>query len=265
MSRSRRGMYIWLLLLGLAVTLIAAGTVSTTSAPLGFAVVLAYIALVLGTLATSRLRGMRFEFKMPQMMPQMAQMAANARQTPAARKASQRARGRPGYNPDHTVADVGLIVNRRRSDGRWNRYLAQNIARDEGAVQPYVTIFAPSQYANRVAVIDFDIYDQAGRSVFNHTMQQYIRDGENLIACERQLPMQAAENASARNGVWDLRVAVDGAPVAFHSFNVTPANTARRLSINDEGEAQMNIAVPEDEQAVSLDDLLREQRGGRSR
>src|SRR5436309_1841284 len=115
MSKSRRGTVIWLAMLGIAVALIVLASASTTSAispVLAFAVLIAYLGLVVGSLVNVSLSTLRLS---------MPRVAAATRVTPAARKAVQRARARSGYSSDATLTDVGLIVNERLSNGQLDR------------------------------------------------------------------------------------------------------------------------------------------------
>src|ERR1041385_154641 len=126
MSRSRRGTYIWLLMLGLAVGIVvlagALGTATGITTELAVALVAGYIVLALASLA---------RFALPKVNLSMPQISSAIRTTPAARQAIQRARNRPTYGNDATLTDVGMIINERRRDGQWNRHLAQVISLDD--------------------------------------------------------------------------------------------------------------------------------------
>ncbi|MEP7286772.1 MAG: hypothetical protein ABI947_13510 [Chloroflexota bacterium] len=252
MNRSRRGTYIWLALLGAAVGLIAlASAFGTVSTALAGGLVILYLGIAFAALANMRLRALRLT---------MPNLAATTRVTPAARKAAQRARTRPEYMDNHTLTDIGLIVNEKRADGKWARQLAQVISLENDAIQPFVIVYATPENSNRIALVKFDIYDQAGRVRFSRTCEQWIRDDENLIVCDRQLPLQEA-NDIGRSGVWDLRVTIDGALAAIHSFNVTPSTAERRRQFSSDGEARLSDnAVPDEDGPMSLEDLLQEQR-----
>src|SRR5258706_10879932 len=140
------------------------------------------------------------------------------RMTPAARKATQRARSRGDMMTENTLTDLGLIVNERRSDGQWKRRMAQVVSMDDEAVQPYTVIHATSEESDRVALVQFDLYDHSGRVRFSRTCEQWIRDGDNLVVCDRQLPLRMEEEGAARSGTWDLRITINGALAAIHSF-----------------------------------------------
>lgn len=258
MSRSRRGTYIWLLMLGLAVgiVLLAGALEAAISAEVALALVIGYIVLAGASLATIAL---------PSLNVSMPQISSAIRMSPNARQASQRARTRPGFSRDATLTDVGTIINERRRDGQWDRHLAQVISLDDDAVQPFISVFVDSNHSNRLAIVQFDIYDQTGRQRFSRQCEQWVRDGNNLIVCDRQLPLQQLSDVHSRTGTWDLRITVDGSVVGIHSFTVTPSTADRRRQFGNEGETEMAEIV--DDMPVSLEDLLRErsQTGSASR
>jgi hypothetical protein len=261
MKKSRRATYIWLVLLGLAVGLIAlASTGTPDSMPavnpaLALVLLIGYIMLSVATLANMRLQTLRLN------MPRLSM----TRMTPAARKATQRARSRSDMPVDSTLTDLGLIVNERRRDGQWKRRLAQVVSMDDEAIQPYVVINASADESDRVALVQFDLIDHGGRVRFSRTCEQWIRDGENLIVCDRHLPMQVEAAEAVRAGVWDLRVSVNGTLAAIHSFSVSPSTAERRRQFTSEGEAELpHMAIPVEDGPLSLEDLLREQRRSNS-
>ena len=256
MKTGKRGTYVWLAMLGFAVTLvvaaIAAGSVAL-GAEFAVALVLAYMGVAFVALAGNRIRNFR--------LPSAPALLSAARVSPAARRATQRARSRPGYYAEAMLTDVGLIVNARRSDGRWDRHLAQSISLDEDAIQPFITITVPPESSQRLALISFEVFDQSGKPQFSRQMEQWVRDGDNSVICDHQLPL-ADNNALGRSGVWDLRVKMDGAVLAVHSFSVTPPGEERRRHFTGEGEAIGDrLAAPEEDAPLSLEELLREQRG----
>jgi hypothetical protein len=247
--QGRRGIYVWLMLLGFAVSLII--LTGATSPELAMGILVAYLGIVFAGVAGDRLRSLR--------MPKPPSLIAATRATPAARKAAQRARTRPDYNTDHTLTDIGMIVNDRQRDGQWSRHLAQSVSMDDGAIQPYITIDVPPELSHRLALINFEVYDQAGRLQFTRQVEQWVRDGNNNVICDRQLPLHGNEELG-RAGVWDLRVTMDGALIALHSFNVNPPAPERRRQFSGEGEAVSRLALSADDAPLSLEELLREQR-----
>ena len=132
---------------------------------------------------------------------------------------------------------------------------------DDDAIQPYVTLNVPPEAGHRLAIIEFEFYDQTGRVQFSRKIEQWIRDGDNNIICDRQLPLSQDQTVS-RSGVWDLRVTVDGGLVAIHNFSVTPSTEERRRQLNSDGEVIGDrLVIPQEDMPMSLEDLLREQRG----
>src|SRR5258708_5633996 len=254
MTRVRRGTYLWLLMLGAAIGIIVlAGALGTApmSGPVAIGLMAIYLFLVFATLAQLNLSSMRVA---------MPRFSAAARMTSAARRAAQRARAQSNIVAEQTLTDIGLIVNERQRNGQWARHLAQVVSLDDDAVQPFGTFYALPEQGNRLALIQFDIYDHAGQRRFRRQVEQWVRDGENLVVCDRQLPLEDVAGID-RSGVWELRISVDGALAALHSFSVTPSTAERRRQFSGEGEAPMaHLAVPEEEGPLSLEDLLREQR-----
>lgn len=258
MNTIRRSTYIWLALLGVAVVMVILASLSglegSPSPLLALLVTALYMGVATFALARNRLPAL------PQIV---SPLGAATKVTATARKATQRARGRSMYGGDSTLIDIGLLLNEKRSDGRWDRQLAQSVSLNAGAIQPFVNIFIPTGKGDRQSLIEFELYDQAGKMQFSHQVEQWVRDGDNLILCDRQMPVRG-NPALGRSGTWDLRVTVDGALVGMHAFVTTPADESRpqfapRISaapvISNPQE------VPEEEEGpLSLEDLLREQR-----
>jgi hypothetical protein len=247
-----------LVLLGLAVALIfAASIIDPLQVSFQLAMVVGLIYAAIASLALVRIRMPSFQFELPN-------VSAAVRTTPSARRAVQRAQSRSDYGSEMPVLDLGLIVNEQRPGGL-SRHLAQIVSLDDDAVQPFVQLHASPEQSNRIALVEFDIFDQSGKHHFSRTVQQWIRDGENQIFCDRQMPLSSADLAAVRAGVWDLRIKIDGYVAAVHSFTVNPSTAERRRQFSNEGEASASIgglASPDQEQVISLEDLLREQRRG---
>jgi len=257
MRSGQRGIYIWLVLLGLVVGFVVLAGLfgaATISAELALAIGVVYLGLVAFAMGKNLTRTIQ--------LPKPA-LRMPIRATPAARKATQRARTRPGYSADSTLTDVGMIINERRPDGKWNRHLAQVVSMDDDAVQPYITIHVPPETSNRLALVKFELYDQAGRLQFSRQVEQWVRDGDNTIICDRQLPLRTSDSPG-RSGVWDLRVTMDGSPYAIHSFTMTPSTGDRRQQFDNEGEVVTDRLILTDDEPMSLEDLLREQRSRNS-
>jgi hypothetical protein len=107
--------YVWLMLLGFAVSLII--LTGSTSPALAMGILVAYLGIVFAGVAGNRLRSLR-TLKPPRLI-------AATRATSAARQAAQRARNPPDCFGSH-LTDIGMIVNDRQRDGQWSRHLAQS-------------------------------------------------------------------------------------------------------------------------------------------
>ncbi|HLY28138.1 MAG TPA: hypothetical protein VKQ72_17465 [Aggregatilineales bacterium] len=256
MAQNRRKTTIWLALLGLAVLIAVLagllGTLGPAQATIAYLLGMVYVALALGTFVNLRLQDIRLS---------MPRLGGSVRTTPAARKAAQRAHLKGGLDADAFLTDVGLILNDRAADGQLRRHLAQVVALDEGAIQPFVTLNVLPEHSNRLAIIQFEVYDHTGKLRFSRQCDQWLRDGENLIVCDRQLSLQGSSTEGARSGVWDLRLTVDGVLVGMHGFSVTPSTAERRRRLSNDGEAGVEGRAAPEESPVSLEELLRQQRG----
>lgn len=250
MKSTRRANYIWLVLLGLAV---AAVMLSGAASPIVSGVVaVAYLAVLAYAMAS----GVNWK-RVRSAIPSVSFTPA----TVAGKKATQQARSQPGFSSDHMLTDVGLIANTRQS-GNLNMRLAQIVSHDDDAIQPYARIHVPGKMGQRLALVKFEIFDHSGQIRFSHEMEQWMREGNNTILCDRQLPLRDDDSLS-RSRVWDLRIMVDGALAGIHSFNVVPSTSERRRRLASDGEIVSDISRSTDEEEearpLSLEDLLREQ------
>ncbi len=251
MTTGRRGLYVWLAMLGFAIALVVLATgAGTVSIEMAGILLVTYLALLTATMVGPRLRKLQLP-KPPKRLTVHA--------TPAAAAAARRAQSRPEYNTDETLMDIGLIVNEKRPDGKWNRRLAQSVSMDEPAIQPYVSVYVPPDLSHRLSIIQFEVYDQAGKCQFSRQVEQWVRDGDNNVICDRQLPVRGNDDLG-RAGVWDLRVTMDGALVALHSFNMNPAQQERRQFTGEGETVPGRLTIAADDAPLSLEELLREQR-----
>jgi hypothetical protein len=260
----QRSTRVGLALLGVMVALLSIASVagSGLSPVVALGIVAAYMAVAFVVLT-------RFDVSRITSLPERMRAGAEAnrhlnRQTGAGRRATERARSRADYGlgARETLLDIGLLLNDRRPDGSWARRLSNTPSLEDGFAQPYLKLFVPAEQGERRAQIAFAIYDRAGNVQFEHVMSEYLRTGDNLILCDRQLALRG-QSDGMRVGTWDLRVKIDGVPLALHDFSMSSARperpqreaeasatAARRLSVEDDEE----FAAP-----VSLEDLLREQ------
>ncbi len=262
MRQQPRGIKVWLGVLGAIIAVTALANIAT--APL-MSLLLAggYIALLTALFASDRLR---------QLQQAIPTLAVTARVSPAARAATSRARRLANASTPEVVTDVGIIVNEKDRNGRLRpKSITPVVSLGDEAIQPYVKLEVPVALSQRTAVVRFEVIDRAGKVQFSREVEQYVRDGDNLIASDRQLPLRDNDKLG-RPGTWDLQVSVNGTLAAIHSFNVTPVPAApvpARARLADDGEAPLthNLSAPDEEEEskpLSLEDLLREQRQGKS-
>jgi hypothetical protein len=261
MNSARRGTRVMLGLLGVAVFLVVMGGLAgTVSAPIALTAGIAYVLVALASL--TKLGPNFLRSRLQEIGP--AVTIAN-RTTAAARRAAQRARNRGEFSLETNLLDIGLMVNERRRNGQLDRHLVESVSMDVSAVQPFIKLHLNPGTAERLALIEFEFYDQSGKVQFSHQQKHWMRDGENLIGCEQQLPLRGNDELG-RAGTWDLRVKVDGTLAGVHGFSMLPAQetAGSRLADDDAAEQRrerMTINSPdEDDAPVSLEELLREQK-----
>lgn len=267
MFRSRRSTRVFIIALGVAVAGLIIGALAGTIAPIAaLLATVGYMGLAAYALLNFRFNDLRRRLTNP--------IGPALRATPAAKKAVERARNRGGAVDVMILMDVGNLVNEKARSGKWNRRISDQISLDDQFVQPYINLHVLPGNGDRQVQLQFEFIDQSGEIRFSHNMQQFVRDGDNLITCERQLALRGNPEL-ARGGMWDLRVSVDGNPTGVHVFNVRAANTltdpvrdsahsdsaerynasSSRLAEQDESIA---MAEPED-RPLSLEELIRQQ------
>lgn len=249
---SGRGTYVMLGIIGSVAGILA---LTGSGGPvIGALAVGGFLALAAGVFANNRIR---------QIQEALPQVVATAKATPAARSAVQRARRLSNYAPDEAITDVALIINDRDQRGRLSRRIGNNVSMDDYAIQPIVKFTVPVELVNRVSIVKFDIVDKSGKVQFSRSVEHYTRDGENLVACDQQLPFRN-NTALGRAGTWDMQVTINGQLAAVHSFTVTPAQQDRIVPVTHDGEINISRlqepAEEEEDMPMTLEDLLREQR-----
>jgi hypothetical protein len=254
----RRSTYIWVGMLGIAVALIAVAGISSGqffSAAAGIALALGYIVLAAATLSNRTFRRISQNIKMPP-------LRVGVQATATARRAMSRAFKHAVFNPDNILTDVGLIYNRKMRDGAWERRLVteeNSVMIDDAALQPFAKFNVLPANADRVAVVTFEIFDQAGKIRFSRQTEQMIRPGDNTVLCDRQLPLLRGDPVM-RSGTWDMKISLNGEVIGIHSFSVRPSPQQRRAYYSGDAEAAIeNLKISEDG-PTSLDDLLKQQR-----
>ncbi len=195
------------------------------------------------------------------------------RMTSEAREAVERARRRGGYVDDGlTLLDIGLITAQSNRDGMVMRR-TRSVSLDDDGIRPFITLHVQPENAEQVARIRFEIIDGHGQPQYVHEMRTYLRDGEMNILADHQLPL--AESARAlQAGDWDLRITIDGALLGAHTFTLAPSlsdrfrrfeqRSAETQGVDAREERLRQREDPQDERALSLEELLRSRSDGRS-
>lgn len=160
-------------------------------------------------------------------LPSIRRTSFQNKITDDARNAANRARHKGGYAiPNIWMLDLGLISVQMGEDGMAMRR-AQSVSKDDDGTRPFITLQVDSREADRRAMIRFEILDQQGELLFVFETNAYLREGENNIIADRQLPL--ADNTKIQGaGDWDLRVLVDGNLLGIHHFSLMPSLRERR-------------------------------------
>lgn len=256
---TRRATQAGMLILGVLVAAIAVVSIvggGVISPTIGAAAVFAYLAALFTLYARVNLQQLSKNLQRSQ-----ATLTATTKSTAAGRRAATRAKAHPdrGFGTTLNLVDIGILVNDKTEQGRWVRHIAAGASLDDGFIQPYIKLYVPPEEAERHTVLEFEFYDRSGRLQFSHKMEDYLRAGDNLFLCERQLPLRGNDQIG-RVGTWDLRVKVDGALVGLHDFSMNSAGEEHPAVVA--APARTRLSTPADENEappVSLEDLLREQ------
>lgn len=251
--RMRKQFIGWLTILGAMVALaLISGVVS---APATIALVLMYAFLLGGSL---------IDFRANELIEKSRATFTAAKMSPDAREAVERARRRgslagAGFN----LLDIGLIATATTDRGLDMRR-TRSASKDDDGVRPFITLQVEPYQADRMTVVRYEMIDQNGQTAYVHEMKTYLRDGVMNILADHQLPLYGYEDTVAA-GDWDLRVSVDGALIAAHSFSVAPSvderlGRSRRAADGPQQQAARRIATPDvSDSPVSLEELLRSQ------
>lgn len=274
--KQQRAINIWLGFIGVV---IGAGSIAElTTAPV-IALVMAgsYVAMLAVLFANERVR---------QLQRSIPNLTVAVRGSTAARQAVSRARRLAGASVPEVIMDVGLIVNEKNSSGGWQpKRTAETITTSDQAVQPFVKLNVTTEQSHRTLTVRFDMLDREGQVQFSREVKQFVREGDNLISCDRTLPIRDNPKIG-RPGTWELQITINGLLAASHTFTVSqdatgsgtqyraparpaayqpPAAVASAPKLADDGEAPLRhnlAAADEDEEdaPLTLEELLREQR-----
>jgi hypothetical protein len=288
--KQQRGINIWLGFIGVVVGI---GSVAelTTAPVIGLAMAGSYLALLAVLFASERVR---------QLQRSIPNLSVAVRGTQAARQAVARARRLAGTNTPETVMDLGLIINEKNRSGAWQpKRTAEAVSTADQAIQPFIKISVPADQSHRTLTLRFDVLDREGQVQLSREVKQFVREGDNLIPCDRQMSIRDNPKIG-RAGTWELQVSINGILAASHTFTVTQAaadsysgsgsasysqsssqsqyrasgtaasSAPSRQKLADDGEAPLahNLSTPDeeddDDQPLTLEELLREQRGKQS-
>jgi hypothetical protein len=266
-SKSKRATTVWLIIVGLILSLVFISGAVAPQVQLG--ILALYVAMVL--VGTGFFTSQEFRSRLPkperERYKPLRQRRSRVRVSGAAEKAQARARNTPLYMEEFQLLDIGMIVNEVKSDGMHLR--RGSVTLDDHGIQPYVVIRADSSWADETIRARFEILDQSGSPKFVHEEEVYLREGQNNILSGNRLPLLRRVNEHAP-GMWELRVSMGDSVIGLHSFSVGPSmEERRRLIQNDVAQRHVrlrddaphseapDIQEDNDESPVSLEDLLR--------
>ncbi|MBN8637467.1 MAG: hypothetical protein J0M07_19240 [Anaerolineae bacterium] len=246
--RIRRQNTAWLAVLGAMVMVAALSGVA--SAP----VTLALLTLYAFAAAASLL-----DFQPNQFIDRSRSSLTQMRMSAEAREAVERARRRAGVTDNGlSVLDIGLISSQSSSEGMVMRK-SRAISLDDDGVRPFITLHVQPERADQQVLIRYEILDGSGNARYVHEMKTYLREGEMNILADHHLPL-ASNTVKLDAGDWDLRVYVDGALHAAHTFTMTPSLRERYRRFE---QARDNLSEPKaapppkEDEPLSLEELLR--------
>jgi len=247
--RIRRRNLAWLTILGaLVMVAVLSGAALTPAATIML------IALYAFAVAASVL-----EFQPTRLIDQSRSSLTQMRMSAEAREAVERARRRTGATTSGlTVLDVGLITSQSNREGMVMRK-TRSVSLDDDGVRPFVTIHVQPERADQQVLLRFELSDGSGSQRYVHEMKTYLREGEMNILADHHLPL-ASNTVKLDAGDWDLRVFVDGALQAAHTFTMTPSLRERYRRFE---QARDNLSEPKaapppkDDEPLSLEELLR--------
>jgi hypothetical protein len=250
-QQSQRGTVVWLLIVGLALLLVlAAGGVSTGA---GVVLIAAYLALMLLVV-----RGV----PLASLVEPLAALRDARRPQPSevAREAATRARRHTNYDALISLLDVGLIVDEQRPDGlalRRGRFITLE---DEG-IRPFAIVDVPEVLNEQVALVRFEIYDEAGELQYVYETEKWLQTGQLPLLPNYRFPVRKNAGELAP-GAWTVHVLIDGGLLGVHNFSLSPSLRARRRQLAPDGELRERVwRTPEEDQSLplSLEELLRQQ------
>lgn len=254
--QSTRGTAVWLVIVGLALTLVLlAGGLSTIVVA---GLLAAYLALITMLAANIDWRGL---------VANLPAAAGREQQvSEVAREAMARARTMPTYDALIQLLDVGLIVDEPRPDGvslRRGRF----VSLDDDGIRPFAIVSVPDGLAGRLGHVRFELRDESGQLQYVYEEEKWLQAGENVLLPDYRLPIRKKKSELVPGG-WTAHILVDGGLLGVHHFNLAPSLAARRPHMATDGEVLRERVWrnPEEDESLplSLEELLRQQSRQRS-
>ncbi len=261
-SKSQRATSIWLIIIGLLLSLVfISGAVPPQVQLIGLVLYAAMALAALGVFDAEEVRRRLPRRPSLDVLRVQRPRWERTQASDAARRAQQRASLLSDYLDDFRLLDVGLIVSEVGPDGMSLR--RGEVTLDDQAIQPYVVLHADPSWNDETVSVRFEILDTHGEPHFRYEDKVYLREGQNNVLCSRRLPL-GDKAATVSPGLWELRVSVDGGVIGLHSFGVGPSLRERQRMF-EEGiisphrrERLRDAAADEDDDSpISLEELLR--------
>ncbi len=151
--------------------------------------------------------------------------------------------------------DIGVMSF--SADGAPRIHRTTQIPDDVDYIQPFVQIHLPLIARGRVR---FEIHDAVGEAVFIHETETPLSKGANLVTPAARLPIHDVLDFE---GAWELRVVVDGVPLAVLPMDWRETGSRLlRQHIQEDGEISNELQALVDDSRLgrmSLDELLSRQ------
>jgi hypothetical protein len=247
---SNRGTEAWLLIVGVALSLVLmTGEVSTE---MGAALLAAYLGLAFIVTRNVPLAALSSRFA--------SQIVREKEPTEVAREAAARARALDNYDALLRLMDVGLIVEELRPDGMSLRR-GRFISLDDESVRPFAMIYVPTGLSDRLSRIRFEIRDSQNNLRYAFEEEKWLIEGENILLPDYRFPVRK-KAADLEAGGWTAQVVVDGGILGIHHFNLSPSLSHLRRQASADGEIRERVWRNETDDTslpLSLEELLRQQ------
>jgi len=218
MIRFRRRNTLWLVMMGLLVSL---ALLSETMMPLALQafLIISYLAAFAASSLEAGSAGQTI-------LDSLRLLAVRNQITADGREAAERAKARGGFpNPRLTVLDGGLIAAQVGA-GEMNMRRAKSFSKDDDGVQPFIILHVQKPEAGRNVIVRFEIEDHNGDRIFIHSTRTFLREGEMNILSDHQLRLSGNDEVQGA-GDWELRVYIDDQLTAIQPLILAPSITER--------------------------------------